>query len=141
MAAATDLTGPISLQKIEKLDWYQETYRAAAWDRGKPEFTSLKNVMNQFEVRIYLGTWCGDTHEQVPAFVKLMQEAGVDARKFKYFALDRKRTYPGFKNTDKIEKLPTFIFFKENKEIGRITETPEVSLLEDTATIIKKAIR
>ncbi len=137
----TELTGPVQLSQLEKIDWFQATYNSTIVQSKGAEFTSLKNVMPQFEVRIYLGTWCGDTHDQLPAFVRIMKEAGVDASKFKYIALDRKKMHAGFTNPDKIEKLPTFVFYRDGQEVGRIIETPKRSLLEDTAAIIQKAIR
>ena len=38
----------------------------------------------------------------------------------------------------KIEKIPTFIFFKDDKEIGRIVESPEVNIETDLLKILKQ---
>ena len=37
-----------------------------------------------------------------------------------------------------IEYVPTLIFYREQKEIGRIIETPELSLEEDILAILNQ---
>jgi ribosomal protein L30E len=36
----------------------------------------------------------------------------------------------------KVERVPTFIFYRDGKEIGRIVENPQKSLVEDFLEII-----
>jgi hypothetical protein len=36
----------------------------------------------------------------------------------------------------KVERVPTFIFYRDGKEIGRIIENPKTSLIEDFLEIV-----
>lgn len=77
---------------------------------------------------IVLGTWCGDSHEQVPPFVKVLENI---------FCVDRNKTAPNIDLEELfIERVPTFIFYKNGMEIGRIVETPQKSLEADILDII-----
>jgi hypothetical protein len=37
-----------------------------------------------------------------------------------------------------VEKVPTFIFYRSDREIGRIVENPKTGLLEDTIEILSR---
>jgi thiol-disulfide isomerase/thioredoxin len=131
----TVLIGKITRGDLEKEPWYRESYDRARFDlkQVKALIKPMKTVM----VKIYLGSWCGDTHEQVPAFMKLMDEAGVAAFQFELIALDRAKICPGFSNPDQILKLPTFVIFSDGKELGRIVERPHELLEQDLLAIFK----
>ena len=91
-------------------------------------------------IKVFLASWCDDSQEHLPDFVKLL-----DRTKFKtvkYYALDRQKsmdTYD-FINLSQfnIERVPTFIIYKGNEEIGRIIETPKASLEKDLWEIVSK---
>jgi hypothetical protein len=55
------------------------------------------------------------------------------------YALDRAKSFPGGEELIArwgIKRLPTFVFLRGGREVGRITETPEVSLLTDFARCV-----
>ncbi len=130
----TDLTGEVSRTTIEKQSypWMKEVFEHVALESPK----SLSNV----DVEVYFGSWCGDSHEYLPQFFSLIdrtaKKAGVHPKSIKYFGLDRKKTYEGYSNTRSIERIPTFVFLKDGREIGRIVETPRVSIAADTQAIL-----
>jgi len=81
-------------------------------------------------------TWCGDSKEQMPHFVKLCHKAAIE--NVSYYALSRKKLMPGMdRDQYKIELVPTFIVFRGGQEIGRIIETPQVSLEKDLWRILE----
>lgn len=86
---------------------------------------------------MYFASWCGDSKEHLPHFVKLAQKAKI--KNVKYIALSRQKSLP---NKDirefGIEYVPTFIVFNRNEEIGRIIETPEISLEQDLLKMLTK---
>jgi hypothetical protein len=54
-------------------------------------------------------------------------------------AVDRKKQASDVDMTPySIEKVPTFIFYKNGKEVGRIIETPHTTLENDMQLILKK---
>ena len=116
--------------------WLDPAYKSAEYNRDSIAFAFLRKNIPGVEIQVFLGTWCGDTHDQVPPFLKLMDLA--NANQISLFSLDREKTYPGFLNPLKIILLPTFVFLKSGKELGRITESPRKSLLDDTFEILKR---
>jgi thiol-disulfide isomerase/thioredoxin len=117
------------------------------WNLAKDEYTADKNTVKELkkyfrkhknvQVKVFFASWCGDSKEHLPHFVKLVQKAKI--RNVKYIALSRKKSLPGEDISDyNIEFVPTFIVYKDKEEIGRIIETPELSLEEDLLKIISK---
>jgi len=101
--------------------------------------THLEESKN-LKIIVVLGTWCGDSKDQVPRFLKIIDE--ISSSKLlisEIICLDRTKTAPLFDNDKyKIEKVPTFIIYRENKEIGRIIETPQNTLETDLLQILLK---
>ncbi|MCX8009752.1 MAG: thioredoxin family protein [Ignavibacteria bacterium] len=99
---------------------------------------SLVMKINQdgLTITIVLGTWCSDSRREVPRFLKILDKINFDKENLTLFAVDRKMKFEGF-NSEKynIEKVPTFILYKDGCELGRIIETPKKSLESDLAEI------
>lgn len=100
----------------------------------------LNQSKTEYEVVVILGTWCGDSKEQVPRFMKVMDSLNTPFLSVRaYVCVDRTKSAPNFSVEEyKIEKVPTFIFYKNQTEIGRIVETPMVSLEADILKILQK---
>jgi thiol-disulfide isomerase/thioredoxin len=91
----------------------------------------------EYSIIVFYSSWCGDSKKHMPHFVKLMQSAKI--KNVEYTALNRKKALPEQDISDfNIERVPTFIVFKADKEVGRIIETPKVSLEADLFNIISK---
>lgn len=115
------------------------------WDIAQEEYTpdklTVKKLRKFFRknkdvrVKVFFASWCGDSKEHVPHFEKLAQKAKI--KNVKYIALSRKKSLPDEDiSSYEIDYVPTFIIYKDNREIGRIIETPEVSLEKDLYRII-----
>jgi len=80
----------------------------------------------------FLGSWCDDAKREVPRFLKLMQILNIDPSHLTLIGVDRDHRSPG-KEEQKynVEKVPTFIFLKNAKEVGRIVEAPLASIEKD----------
>jgi len=100
----------------------------------------LKDLIGGLKCVIVLGTWCGDSKEQVPRFFKIIDQTGASFGKLQLYCVDRQKEAPGMeiKTTYNIEKVPTFIFFRDDIEIGRIVETPQTTLEKDLLDILLK---
>jgi len=93
----------------------------------------ISELDETFEVKLFLATWCSDCRREVPNFYKIMDVSGLDEKmKISIWAVDRdldlENNLPALHN---LEKVPTFIFYKNSEEIGRIIESPESFLLEE----------
>lgn len=105
-----------------------------------PFVAMLKTVASGVETIVFLGTWCSDSRREVPRFLKVADRAGIPPAMVKLYALDRsKKSDDGISERYGIQRLPTFIFLKDGKELGRIVEAPARTLEEDMVTILAKA--
>jgi len=113
---------------------------AATYDTVQPadEFVQMiKQVKSNVDVMVFFGTWCSDSKRDVPRFLKLADSAGIGNERITLYGLDRtKRSPDGLTETYGIERVPTIIFLKEGREIGRITENPNQSVEEDMLLIL-----
>lgn len=102
----------------------------------------LENYKNHFEdkiIKTILGTWCPDSRMEVPRFVKILDFIGFPDDKHLFYNVDRNKKGLGDEVDNlNIEFVPTIIIYENGEELGRIVETPEVSLEADLVKIVKK---
>ena len=100
--------------------------------------TLKSKVDNQLTIDVYLGTWCSDSLNNVPSFIKIIELLDRADLPVRYFNVDRKpsQDVKFFVEDLKVERVPTFIFYRSGTEIGRIIENPKKSLIEDFIAII-----
>lgn len=105
-----------------------------------PEYADMvRDVCRDVDVIVFFGGWCSDSKREVPRFQKLTDLAGFPQDHIRYYALDRtKKSDDGMTDRWHIERVPTFIFLVHEKEIGRITESPAVSMEADVLGILVK---
>ena len=132
------ITGSITKEVLltPEFPWFERNYRT--YIVSDSEIAELKNlVTDNVSFKVFSGTWCSDSRMWIPKYYKLMDT--LDCKNYEIFGLDRKRTSP--EKTEKnynITIVPTFIVFRDGKEIGRILENPSKSLQEDFMEILKK---
>lgn len=85
-----------------------------------------------------MGTWCSDTHEMLPKFLKVLQEINYPVKQVEMYGVERKKdTRSGDVNKYNITNLPTIIVLdKSGKEIGRIIETVKKNIEGDLVKIV-----
>jgi len=115
--------------------WFNSEYTNYSVDTK-----TLENYKNYFEdkiIKTVLGTWCGDSRREVPRFVKILDFIGFPDDKHLFLNVDRNKNglFDEVDNLN-IEFVPTIIIYENGEELGRIVETPEVSLEADLIKII-----
>ena len=138
----THLLGHIersALQAEPYNEWFSMIY-----EKYKPDEKMLAKIDEQYsdniKVKIFLGTWCGDSKREVSRFFKIADHSKINPSNVELICLD------GRSETDKqgpageekglnIHRVPTFIFYENNKEIARIVESPANTLEKDIAQI------
>ncbi len=116
--------------------WFDFEYESYPADMAKLEQINMEKL-DEFEIIIVMGTWCSDSQREVPRFFKMMESIGYETGKFILINVDRTKHAEGTATDNlKIERIPTFLFMKNGKEIGRIIESPEESLEKDMLKII-----
>ena len=127
----------IELQKGEFGNYFIEEYK-----NYKPDRELLENIKNKFfncSITIVLGTWCHDSQEQVPRFIKILDDVDYNTNYLEVICVDKEKIAGDYDiSALNIEKVPTFIFYKNDKEVGRIIETPSNTLEIDVNNIVNK---
>jgi thiol-disulfide isomerase/thioredoxin len=104
--------------------------------------TALKKSMTKdISIKIFFGTWCGDSKREVSRFYKVLSNIGFDQNKTQLIALGNadslyKLSTNGYEKGVGIFRVPVFIVYKNGKELNRINEFPVVSLEKDLLAII-----
>ncbi|RPD91215.1 thioredoxin [Aureibaculum marinum] len=118
-------------------NWFNRNY-----DSYKPDETIVKKIKKHLKgvtIKAFMGTWCADSRREVPHFFKLMNEAGLNENNLVMIAVDyRKKTTDNLQEGLNIIRVPTFIFYKKGKEIGRYVEYAKESLEKDILKILKE---
>ncbi|MBV1924173.1 MAG: hypothetical protein KUG68_09115 [Flavobacteriaceae bacterium] len=142
-----DVKTPYLLGKINKDALSSDTYKE--WFvKNYNAYPSKTNIINHKElstytIKAFIGTWCGDSKKEIPRFYKILEETDFNLDRFTLVALDRERAAykqsPGGEEEGlNIHRVPTFIFYKDGKEVNRIVESPVTSLEEDIQNILQE---
>lgn len=118
--------------------WFSEEYNLYSPDSSAIEFLKSNREKLPY-LFLVMGTWCGDSKEHVPHFYKIADLIDYPLEKIFVVAVDRNKKGGDFCLADfDITLVPTFIFTSKGEEIGRIIETPVVSIEQDMVDIIKR---
>ncbi len=136
------LVGQINLEGLQSKpygSWFQSKY-----NNYHPDDTMVplfKEKLIEYEIKLFLGTWCGDSKRESPKFIKILEAADFPMEQLEIIALDYRKGHYKTSPTEEekglnIIKVPTIIFFKDGKEVNRIVESPLETLEEDMAQIL-----
>ena len=136
------LVGKVNWQGLTQQpydEWFTPTYLSYKVD--SLTLSSLGSKIDEIEIITFLGTWCSDSQVEVPQFYRILDHIGYDLSKMTVVALERLESRelvsPQHEETEyKITHVPTFIFKRAGKEVGRVTEYPEKTLEKDMVRII-----
>ncbi|HEX7503211.1 MAG TPA: thioredoxin family protein [Acidobacteriota bacterium] len=111
------------------------------YDAYKPDaelIANLKNRAPELKADVYFGYWCDDSKNNVPVFLKILDTLNVPEFKVNFYEVEKKATADQkYYVEDKlVEKVPTFIFYANDFEMGRIVENPKNSILQDMMIIV-----
>jgi len=117
--------------------WFYKGY-----DEYQVSPEALKNLekidKEALTIKIVMGTWCPDSRREVPRFMKVLDAWGFSAGKLTFIGVDNGKLSPvgEYEQLD-IQRVPTFIIYKNNIEAGRIIENPVTSLEQDMVKILE----
>jgi len=115
--------------------WFTPNYATYATDKEIIE--KLKPLLKEVTIKGFMGTWCGDSKEQTPVFYKILDEADFNYNHLELITVNRSKSTPdNLQKGFNIERVPTFIVYKNNKEIGRFVEYPRESVEADLLKIV-----
>ena len=137
--ASTWLLGYFTRQMMTRpphSEWFQKGYDDYKFnDDAVKKLTGI--TKEGLAVKIVMGSWCPDSRREVPRFMKILDQWKFPAGSITYIGVDDSKFSPigGYDKLD-IQRVPTFILYKNNIEAGRIIENPVTSLEQDMVNIL-----
>ncbi len=117
--------------------WFNSEYENYSLDKAALDSIAIKSA--DVKIVIVLGTWCSDSRREVPRFFKITDSLKITADRIKLISVDRyRKDLYGEVDSLNIELVPTIIFYRNENEIGRITEAPIETLEKDFNKIVWK---
>jgi thiol-disulfide isomerase/thioredoxin len=119
-------------------EWYVKGYDDYQYDTAA--INRLADINKEgLTIKIVLGTWCPDSRREVPRFMRLLDFWNFPEGNITFIGVDNEKLSPvgEYEKLD-IQRVPTFIFYKNNIEAGRIIEVPLTSLEQDMVNILSK---
>jgi thiol-disulfide isomerase/thioredoxin len=124
-------------RNVEFWSEYLGNYASYTVNQEKLEEISTLLKGRIIHVVVVLGTWCGDTKEQLPIFQKVLDNLPSNNMTAEYIGVNRDNLAG---ETDisslGIIFVPTFILYEKDKELGRIVEIPKGTMEEHIREII-----
>lgn len=134
------LVGPCNLNGLQNgifAPWFNSQYKN--YIPNAKVINEIKKNINKTHITIVFGSWCGDSKMQMGRFYKILNEVGFNTKNLRTIAVDYSLKVPGMNiKRLKIKRIPTFIVYYKGKEIGRIVESPSVTLESDLENILRK---
>jgi len=120
-------------------EWFSKNHEDYTLD--EPIIEALSSRLNEYTITLFMGTWCGDSKLEVPHFYKILEACDFPEEQLSVVALSGKPNMYKQSPTNEqvglnIHRVPTFIFYKDGKEVNRIVEHPIETLEKDVLNII-----
>jgi thiol-disulfide isomerase/thioredoxin len=121
--------------------WFDK--ELATYHPDPETLSELRKRLPEYELTLFMGTWCGDSKREVPRIYRILEEAGYDQDKLDVIAVSGEReTYkqsPGGQQKGlNIHRVPTLIVSKNGREVGRFVERPVHSIEADLLAILEE---
>ncbi len=99
--------------------------------------SQIANIEN-ISIKIVFGSWCPDSHREVPKFLRIMETMNISDDNITIIAVNRDKE---FSKVDivrmGVKLVPTFIVYREGNEVGRIIEIADPSLEMELMEMLK----
>lgn len=116
-------------------EWFTPNYED--YKLNEEVIEKLKPLLKDITIKAFMGTWCGDSQEQTPVFYKILDKADFNYKNLELITVNRSKVTPdNLQEGFDIERVPTFIFYKKGKEIGRFVEYPRETVEADILKIV-----
>lgn len=132
-------TNKIGFQQQPFNDWFTKGYED--YQENDKIVNAIKNDLKNYTIKVFYGSWCGDSKKEMPRFYKLMDVMQFPKDQLEVFGLSNtesmyKQGPNGEEQGLNIHRVPTFIIYKDGTEVNRIVEHPKETLERDIQTII-----
>jgi len=115
--------------------WFNNYYDNYTLD--KTTLDAIRKNLKGVTIKAFMGTWCGDSKREIPHLYKLLDATDFEEKNMVMIAVNRgKKTADNLQEGLNIFRVPTLIFYKNDKEIGRYVEYARETLEKDILKII-----
>jgi thiol-disulfide isomerase/thioredoxin len=119
--------------------WYTKNYESYNVDSNTA--SQVKPLLRNKHFLLFMGTWCGDSRREVPRMYKILDYCQVNPSQVQLINLNNSDTAykqsPGHEEQGlNIRRVPTLLIFENDREVGRIVESPVTSLEKDLLAIV-----
>jgi thiol-disulfide isomerase/thioredoxin len=120
-------------------NWYTKNYEGYTVDSNTA--AQIKPLLQHKQFVLFMGTWCGDSRREVPRMYKILDYCRVNPSRIQLINLNNSDTAykqsPGHEEQGlNIRRVPTLLIFENNREVGRVVESPVTSLEKDILAIV-----
>jgi len=123
------------LQEEPFNEWFVESFNNHTLDSTRID--SIKPLLKNVSIKVFMGTWCEDSQREVPALQKILEAADYKEEQVEMIAVTHDKDTPQeFEKDYELEYVPTIIFFKDGAEMNRIVEYPQETLEKDIVNIL-----
>lgn len=129
IAPKQHLEGPTTADAIVR---HSPLYKKGAeeYTPQQADVSYLKSITSPIQIEVFLGTWCPHCKVLVPKFMKSIDLAANPNLRVSYVAVPRGfDTYPAAR-AKSVTGIPTFIFYRNGSEFGRIPGEPTQGSIE-----------
>jgi len=131
------LTGHVSRATLEAFPGWADP-QARDYTPDPATVSSIAERIRDVDALLFVATWCPDSRREVPRLFTILDQARFPESRLTLHALDRsKKDAAGLTEKWKIERVPTFVFLRGGREIGRIVERPAATLEADLLAILR----
>ena len=123
------------LEGKEFNEWFKENYNGHKLDMNTTE--TLRPLLKNINIKVFMGTWCSDSQRETPALYRILDAVEFNYENLEIIAVNHNKETP--KHLEKgmdIQYVPTIIFYKGEKEIGRYVESAQKTLEKDIFAIL-----
>ena len=135
-----DLIGKFKRVELETHPYIKDSFNLN-YTNYKVDEEVLKKIKpllkRDISIKVIMGTWCEDSRLLVPQFFKVIDKLRFNKRKIELIGLDNEKKSPdNYHEIYEILNVPTFIFYRKEKEINRIVEITIETLEKDIFSIL-----
>lgn len=122
-------------------EWFNKNY--ADYKVNDTVTKAIRPLVKNKNFLLFMGTWCGDSKREIPRMLKILKDLGVRKTRVQLVMVDNhdsvyKQSPAHEEKGLNIHRVPTMIVYENGKELGRIVESPIVSLEKDLLAIVRK---
>ncbi len=113
---------------LSRYKGFAQSYRQ--FTVSKQQQRQVQNWPDDIKIDVFFGTWCHDSQREVPRLLKLLSyNTKIEIT---LIALDFHKADPlGLAQANNIQFTPTFVIYRQGREVGRIIERAHGLLVDE----------